>query len=142
MANLLYPGSGSATSIETIFIDGYRFDICEVMSHCYEYLAPKGKYSRPMGRFFVEVEERHVIRYHHTEKLHAAGMENRWDFFCMDKSSAKAKVAEFETMPNDYNRLVDALEKKPMFTFSLQPKIDSLKTRIFEVYGIKLPAQN
>lgn len=142
MANLLYPGSGSATSIETIFIDGYRFDICEVMSHCYEYLAPKGKYSRPMARFFVEVEERHVVRYDHTEKLHLAGCENRWDMFCMGKAEAKAKITAFETMLTDYNRMSTNLKNKPHFAFNLQPKIDSLKTRIFEIYGIKLSAPN
>lgn len=137
MANLLYPGSDSAKSIETIFIDGYRFDICEVIPALYEYLAPKGKFSKPMARFFVEVEERHVVRYHHTEKLHLAGCENRWDMFCMGKAEAFAMIAAFETMLTDYNRMSTTLQNKPHFAFNLQPKIDSLKTRAADIYGIQ-----
>ena len=138
MTDLLFPGSGSASSIETIFIEGYKFDICEVLPHCYEYLAPKGKYSRPMGRFFVEVEDNYVVRYDHTVKLHEAGCKNRWDMFCMGRSEAKAKVAAFETMLNDYTRMCDSLRNKPHFAFNLQPKIDLLKSRVFEIYGIGL----
>lgn len=135
---ILFPGNGSADSIETIFVDGYRFDICEVKPDFYEYLAPSGKFKQPAERFFVEVENKHIINYAHAERLHLIGVKNRWDIFCTGKSVVKRYITMFETYLADYKRMTELLDTNPKFTYSLQPKIDFLKSSVLEVYGIKL----
>ena len=135
---LFYPSADSAPSIETIFIDGHRFDICEVQECHFDLLLPAGNFKKPGGRFFVAVENDFIVNYRHTEKLHAAGIENRWDFFCLAKSDCKDIIKQFEEAVKSLNSMRASLDKHPKMAYTLQPRIDAKINSIFERYGLNL----
>lgn len=95
---MIYPGNGATIKTETFFVESYRFDICEVHPSHYEYLFPasttrNGK--KPASRFFLVVEESHIVNYATAEKWHKETGECRYDWFCTGRADCMAKIASF-----------------------------------------------
>lgn len=98
MTNMIFPGNSAVVNNETIFVEGFRFDICEVAPSHYEFLnvgTAKGS-SKPAGRFFLSVEESHIVNYNIAADWHSKTGECRYGFFCASKSDCKRWISDFE----------------------------------------------
>lgn len=136
MSSLYYPSASTCPSVKTIFVEGYKFDICEVGQCHYDMLLPD-KFKKPSGRFFVAVDDNFIVGFKFVEDLHEKGVENRWEMFCTSLSDAKYKIEQFEKLLFDFNRINALVEKHPNRKSMYQPKIESIRKSILERYNIK-----
>lgn len=139
---MIFPGVHSTQSVETIFIEGYRLDICEVNPAHYDLLYNGTGASKPMGRYFLEVENKHIVSYKTSEGYFAQTGQCRWDFFCHAKSDIKKQVQEFESLISDCIFISAKIAAKPAMSSMLLPKLEYKKTRLLERYGVKFNYNN
>ena len=133
---IYYPSAAAST--ETMFVSGYKFDICEVHPCNDEFILPANGMSRNGARYFIEVEGRFIVGFDKAESLHRSGCYNRWDVFCMSKSSAKEKVLRFAKLFEDLKHLQSVYDMRPKQNIMLLPKIDFLKSAIMKGYGVNI----
>lgn len=130
MSNMIYPGNGATLKTETFFVDGVKFDICEVHPSHYEYLSKltaKGS-SKPSARFFLAVEDSHVVRYNHAEFYFQQTGECRYDFFCMGRAECKGLISMFE-------KEVDLINSANPKTDEAAKRLQGRKDRINKLFG-------
>lgn len=135
--NMIYPGVHSTASVETIFINGYRLDICEVNAAHFDLLYNGNNASKPMARYFLEIEGRHIVSYKAAEGFFNQFGDCRWDFFCRAKSDIKKHVQDFEAIIADCISMSAKIESKPAMAAMILPKLEYKKTRLLERFGIK-----
>lgn len=59
IGNMIYPGYGATSKTETFFVEGIKFDLCEVALSHYDYLCPNTtsrNASKPANRFFLQLK--------------------------------------------------------------------------------------
>lgn len=127
---MTYPTHTVAPSIHTDFVNGIKFDICEVESSCYDLLTNK-KY-----RFFVCVEDNFICNYDASEKYFNATGEERWSFFCATKAECIAKIAKFSELTETIEVHKAFIKKHPKLALSRGLAIDKLKNRMVDSYGV------
>lgn len=132
---MIFPGAHSIKSVETIFVDGLRFDICEVAEHHFCYITSRT--GKPQNRYFLDCEGT-IMFYNYAVEYHAATGQCRWDFFTRGKSDLKKEIAQFEERYKTLESLRDKLANKPAMAGLLQPKIDWIASCIKERYGINI----
>ena len=126
---MIYPSNTAAPSIETIFVNGVRFDLCEVCREGYNMLND-AKY-----RFFVVVEESHIINYEGAEKWFNATGETRWGLFCYTKADCKKYVSQFEEYGDTIKRLsVKSDSVKGEYKRTLISKANALRLKCMDIY--------
>jgi len=125
-----FPTNTVAPSIYTDFVNGIKFDICEVDSSCYHLLTNK-RY-----RFFVCVEDRFICGYDASEKYFKATGEERWSFFCATKNECITKIDKFSKLEEEIKRHKDFIKRKPNFTHSRGMVVDKLKAKMLFLYGV------
>lgn len=134
---MIYPGIHSTANVETIFVDGYQVNICEVAPSHYEYLLPNGAWAKPGGRYFLEVEG-FIVNYNYAARYHMKTGECRWDFFCVAKSDVKSWVNDLEKMLSDIEAWKNKMAKMPYAKSMVLPKIESTAKRLRERFGIDI----
>ena len=87
--DMVYPSATAAPSIATEFVNGIKFDICEVDKAAYNMLYNKA------NRFFLCVDD-NIVGIESAEKFAAATGEVRWDLFCCTKSDCLSKIKAFQ----------------------------------------------
>lgn len=137
MASMIFPGNGATVNNETIFVEGFRFDICEVAPSHYEYLNPgtttRGA-SKPASRFFLSVEENFIVNYQIAVKWHSQTGQCRYDWFCAAKSDCKRWIADFE-------KELAIIERAAPKTEEGIAKLQAKKNWVKERFGIRLSAR-
>lgn len=127
---MTYPTHTVAPSIYTDFINGVKFDICEVESSCYDLLVNK-RY-----RFFVCVEDNFIPGFQEAEKFYKATKEERWDFFCKTKQDCKDFINKFSEAYDAIEKHLEFIERKPVFTQSRMVQVNKIRTNMMERYGV------
>jgi len=135
--NMIFPGSHSTANVETVFVSSYRLDICEVASNHFEFLYNENKHSKPMGRYFLEVEGKHIVSYKISEDYFNTTGECRWDFFCRSKSDVKKMVQEFEALIADCASLSAKITQKPAMESMIFPKLKYKSDRLLQRFGVR-----
>lgn len=126
---MIYPGNGATKKVETFFVEGFKFEVCELHESHFEYIAPNG--GKPKGRYFLAVEDSHIVHYSIAEKYHAQTGHCRYDFFCTSRSECLEKIKTFERV---YTEVSTAAPKTEDGKARLQGKIDFIAA----LFGIKL----
>ena len=134
---MYYPGTGSAVSVERVFVDGVQIDICEVNPSHYEFLSPIGAGKKPGGRFFMEIEGQ-IVGYQLAAEYCVKTGDCRWDFFCADKSYIKGRIDEIQELLSSIRSLEAKLLEKPLMGIMIAPKIADKKARLLNRYFIKI----
>jgi uncharacterized protein YpbB len=125
-----FPSASVAPSIYTDFINGVRFDICEVDKAAYNMLNDK------KFRFFLCVEESTILGYASAEKFCKASGEDRWDMFCKSMAECKALITKFEESYNKIIKLEERAKKSKSLHISCTNKIQAIKKQCIDIYGI------
>ena len=126
---MIYPSETAAPSVYTEFINGVKFDICEVYKGCYDLL------NSPKYRFFVCVEDNHICGYESADKFFASTGECRWDIFCKTKSDCKILIQEFSKSHDMIEKLLKRAENKPTLKRSSMGKVNSIRERMISIFG-------
>ena len=87
---MLYPSNTAAPSVATEFVNGIKFDICEVVPQCYDLVYGKG------NRFFLCAED-NIVGIDAAIEFHAKTGESRWDLFCGTKADMLNKIKQFQS---------------------------------------------
>ncbi len=126
---ITFPTETAAPSIYTDFINGVRFDICEVDKAAYNMLIDK------KFRFFLCVEESTILGYASAEKFCRVSGEDRWDMFCKSKAECKALITKFEESYSKIIKLEERSKKSNSLHISCTNKIQSIKKHCIDIYG-------
>lgn len=134
---LIYPSATSAPSVETMFIEGVKFDICEVVPGLYNMLQPGLNGKKPGSRFFICVEDNFICRYSASEQYFKETGQARWDFFAMGRAECRAYVLQYEESCNKVARLQESMSKRTNSVTMYQPMIDKENDLCIQRFGIK-----
>jgi len=134
---LTYPHETVAPSIETLFVDGIRFDICEVIPSAYDMLYDFAGKKKPSNRFFVCVEERWIYKWDYANEM-AQFHGDTWRHFCFTKSECKSYVMDFQNAIDFINKQYERIDRSPNFKVSLLPQIAKKKQWVKTNYQIVL----
>jgi hypothetical protein len=93
--SILAPHFTTTKVIDTLFVDGMKFDIREVEKCIMDEVSVNKK-----QRFFLCLEDK-IIGFESSLGFFAETGESRWDFFCHTKQVCKDMVNEFDKMIED-----------------------------------------
>lgn len=131
---MTYPHNTVAPVVETIFVEGFKFEICEFKGE----QAQKEFGVSKKSRFFLMVED----EYFNLETLENGGKKignEIWSIYCADKAHLKSFITEFENKLQLIERLTErALRIKPGIYNSPYNQINDMKANIKKRYGINL----
>jgi len=125
---IIYPSITVAPSIKTEFVNGIKFDVCEVIKESYDMLANKA------NRFFLCVEDSFIYKWSGVRKYFISTGETRWDLMCMTKGECLDLIREFQSAHESILKLQKKAEK-PGFKASANIRIDRLRSNIKERFG-------
>ena len=125
---MIYPSPTAAPSVETLFVNGVKFDICEVDKAGYDMLLS------PRNRFFICVEDNHICGYEIAEKFFQKTNEIRWDLFCKTKGECISLVHEFSNAYDSIIKLNQRAKEKPLLKDSCYKKVHSIRSRMMEIF--------
>ncbi len=125
---MTYPGETVAPSVITEFINGIKFDICEVDKGAYNMLYNK------TARYFVCVEDNHIVYYKSAEEYFDKTGECRWDLFCRTKQECKDLINEFSVAHDSIERQLERAEK-PAFTLMAMQSVNKIRERMMNIFG-------
>lgn len=129
--DMIYPSTSCAPVVYTEFVNGIRFDVCEVIPQCFEYLCDK-KY-----RFFLSVEDMHIISYSAAEKWFEHSGDTRWDFFCSTIGDVKSWIKDYEKTYDQVKRWNELVMQKPGIKPMILPKISAANQYCLNRFGVK-----
>ena len=112
-------------------------DNCEVNAAHFDLLYNGNGASKPMARYFLEIENRHIVSYKTAEDFFNRFGECRWDFFCRGKSDIKKYVQDFEAIISDCISMSGKIASKPAMAAMILPELEYKKTRLLEIFGVK-----
>ena len=126
----VYPDNTIAPSIETIFVDGYKFDICEFIKEAREEFAVSN-----VCRFFLTLEDELLpFRVPTTEAVNAFGEYNVWGrLLCADKAYWKSFIVDFENDLKAVFTWKERAAKSPVFTARYNERKSAFEKR----WGVK-----
>jgi len=122
---MIYPSNTAAPSIVTEFVNGIKFDVCEVDSAAYDMLFNKA------SRFFLCCED-NIVGIEFAEEYAAKTGEVRWDLFCGTKSDMLNKIKSAQAD-------LEAFEKwnsKPGFL--AKQTAEKIKNRLQAIYKVNI----
>lgn len=128
VALMTYPSETVAPSIHTDFVNGIKFDICEVDKACYDMLYNK------TARYFLVVEDAHICFYASAEQYHAQTGECRWDLFCRTKQECKDLIKTFSDAYDVIERHL-ARAEKPAFKVLATIDANKVRERMIKTFG-------
>lgn len=127
-AQMTYPSETVAPSIQTEFVNGVKFDICEVVKEAHNMLY------NSRNRFFLCVEDTFIYKYAGAEKFFAATGKTRWDMFCMTKGECIDLINEYQAAYESITALYKKAEK-PGFKVSATAKAISMQQNLRTRFG-------
>jgi len=127
---MTYPTHTVAPSIYTDFINGVKFDICEVESSCHNLLNEK-RY-----RFFVCVEDNFIPGFAEAESYFSKTKDERWDLFCKTMQDCKDFISKFSEADDAIKKHLDFIERKPVFTKNRMLTVNNIRKNMMERYGV------
>ena len=93
---MTYPDYTIAPVVETIFIEGYKFEICEFQKESRKEFGVRDK-----SRFFLFFEDRLLQEEIYLPMVSVFGSKEIWgDFICKDKAFHKDTITRFELRLN------------------------------------------
>ena len=125
-----FPSASVAPSVHTSFVDGVKFDICEVYKCAYDMLNDK------RFRYFLCVEDTTIVGFASAEKFCNAIGEDRWDMFCKSMADCKALIKKFEDAHESILKLQERAKKSKSLEISCTAKIQDIKKTCIDTFGI------
>ena len=125
-----FPSASVAPSVHTSFVDGVKFDICEVDKCAYDMLNDK------RFRYFLCVEDTTIVGFASAEKFCNATGEDRWDMFCKSMADCKALIKKFEDAHESILKLQERAKKSKSLEISCTAKIQDIKKTCIDTFGI------
>ena len=125
-----FPSTSVAPSVYTDFINGIKFDICEVDESCYNMLTNK-RY-----RFFLCVNDTHIVDFKSAETFCNSTKEDRWDLFCKTMSDCKELINKFQNSHDRILKLEERSLKSKSLRISCTQKIHAIKKACIDTFGI------
>jgi hypothetical protein len=129
-----YPSATVAPSVVTEFVNGVKFDICEIVSEAYNMLADK-KY-----RYFLCVEDSFIVNYAAAEKLYDATGVERWDIFCVTKGECLQMIRDYAARCEQVEKWREMIAQKNGISPMVLPKISAANEYTIKRYGVKVAA--
>ena len=126
--SMIYPSVTIAPSISTDFVNGVKFDICEVEKSCYNMLY------NTSARYFLVVDDEHICFYASAEEYHEKTGECRWDLFCRTKQDCKEMIESFARAHDVIGRHLKRAEK-PAFKVLSTIDADKVRARMIKTFG-------
>lgn len=130
---MTFPSATAAPSVVTEFVNGIKFDICEVVPGAYDML------NSSKARFFLCVEDSTIVNYSAAEGYFAATGESRWDLFCCTKGDCLARIKAFSDACDKIESLLAEAAKRPGLAKFYTDKANALRVQYKNIYG-KTPA--
>ena len=127
---LTYPSNTVAPSIYTDFVNGVKFDVCEVIKEAHDML------SSSKARFFLCVEDE-ICGFKSAENYFQKTGEERWDFFCKTKQECIDMIKSFSDDYDKIERLQEKYNNKPVFKHSCLEQINLIRQKCLNIYGVK-----
>jgi len=124
-----YPHETVAPSIYTDFVNGVKFDICEVDKSCYHMLTSK------KFRFFLCVEDNHICFYESAEQYFEKTGDVRWGFFCKTKAECIDLINQFSDAYDSIEKWLERAERTPALKRSSMEKVNSIRSRMMTIFG-------
>lgn len=131
---LSFPSPSVAPSVITEFVNGIKFDICEVVKDAYTLLLDK-KY-----RYFLCVEDAFIVNYNSAEKLYEVTGIDRWDTFCYTKGECLQMVRDYAERCDQVAKWKEMIVQKNGISHMILPKISAANTYAIQRYGVKIEA--
>lgn len=125
---MTYPSTSVAPSIHTDFINGVKFDICEVDKACYDMLYNE------TARYFLVVDDEHICFYDSADDYYTKTGECRWDLFCRTKQECKDLIKIFSDAHDIIERHLLRSEK-PAFKLLATIDADKVRARMIKTFG-------
>ena len=122
---MTYPSATAAPSIETLFVNGFKFDICELDKSAYNMIADK------KFRFFLCCEDQ-IIGIDSANKYFEKTGDVRWDLFCFSKSDCMDRINKVQS---DLETIQKWIGKTG---FLAEKMVKDLTKKNQNLYGIKL----
>ena len=134
MKTLTHPHYTVAPVVETIFIDGFLFEICEFNTE----LARKEFGINKLNRYFLVIEGKYFMNDILEEKGNLIG-DDIWSWYCKDKQHIKVLISEFEQKLESIEKWENrALKIKDGKYNSPQIIADKIKDDLKKRYGVHL----
>ena len=127
---MIYPSESVAPSIFTDFVNGIKIDICEVDKAAHNML------NSSKERFFLVVEDNHIVRYDSAVSYFEKTGEVRWDLFCGTKQDCINMITEFSDAFIKISANLQRMESKPVFTISCMGVITPIRERMINKFGV------
>ena len=124
-----FPTHSVAPSVYTAFVNGVKFDICEVDEACYEMLNDK-RY-----RFFLCVEDNYIVDFAAAKKFCDTTKEDRWDLLCKSMSDCKSLISKFEDAYKRIIKLEDRARKSKSLNISCTKRVQQIKKSCINTFG-------
>lgn len=128
---MTFPSVTVAPSVVTEFVNGIKFDICEVIPEAYSQLTDK------KFRYFLAVEDTFIVNYSAAERYFESTKEVRWDLFCTTKGECLSMIKDYENKCVQIGKWQDMIQQKTGISGMLLPKISALNESSLNKYGVK-----
>jgi hypothetical protein len=132
--SMSFPSASVAPSVVTEFVNGVKFDVCEVIKEAYGMLADK-KY-----RYFLCVEDSFIVNYAGAESYFAATGEERWDVFCMTKGDCLQMIRDYAAKCEQVENWRKMMSQKSGISPMILPKISQANEYSLKRFGVKVAA--
>ena len=123
---ITYPSHTIAPVIETIFVEGYKFEICEFEKQAREEFAVRDK-----SRFFLYFEDSLFQENFYLQMVSIFGTKKIWgNAICKDKSFLIGIISGFENKLNNLKKYREKNAKGAKFYTA------DIENEIFEKFGV------
>lgn len=126
--SMIYTSVTTAPVIDTIFVNGIKFDICEIIKECYDMLDSK------KSRFFVVVEDSFIYGENIAADYAKVTGESRWGFFCKTKAECVSYINSIEKEISTYIEYTKKSKKKGFGLYSKHA--DKISNKIKLNFGL------
>jgi hypothetical protein len=132
--SMVFPSPSVAPSVATEFVNGVKFDVCEVISEAYDMLSDK------KFRYFLCVEDTFIVNYSAAEQYFEKTGVARWDWFCRSKAECLAMIKDYAAKCEQVERWRQTMSQKSGISPMILPKISEANNYCIKRYGVKVAA--
>lgn len=129
---MTYPSPSVAPSVVTEFVNGVKFDVCEVVKEAYDMLSDK------RFRYFVCVEDTFIVGFAACESWCNTSGQDRWDMFCRTKGECLEMINDYAAKCEQVERWNVMLGQKSGISPMVLPKISEVNNYCIRRYGVKI----
>lgn len=137
---MLYPSVDIAPSVETLFVNGVKFDICEATPSVYN-LCPftlRSGRKKPAQRFFLITEDLFLYGEKNCKNYCKVLGCDTFEGCAFTKKDALALVDDYQKYADRVKALRERAIKQPFMQQKIAEKVRSISQNVIDRYGFEL----